>query len=419
VTFPTRPIAVEQALAEFLLQREQDPELDPDAIAATLPATMRPGFAAEVNALLACDAWLPPPRASTPVDEPTDADATVRLGPFRLLRRLGQGASATVHAAIDERDGADATPVALKVLHAASPSCDPRTGCHREAELLARLDHPAIVRLRQATTVLGRPALVLDLIRGATLRELLHARTEPSHPRHAFAASWLDRPANVVEFVRRLVHALAHAHARGVVHRDLKPANILVDDSGAPTIVDFGLARDTTVATTDGVDGDGDVLGTPLYMAPEQLAGLPAGPGADLFAIGLLLQECLTGAPARGPAGDPRQLPRGLRRIVQRCCAQRPADRWSGATELGDALHRWRRFERWRTAARAGLRAAPLRRFAAASIACVMSCFGLVARGVIDANAAAGLDARALRQVRAEACRAIDATGLEQLDAKE
>jgi serine/threonine protein kinase len=150
----------------------------------------------------------------------------------------------------------------------------------REARALSRLHHPGIVQLFDAGTDDGDAYLVLELVDGRTLSDLLRQGPLP--------------PAQVEHIGRQLAEALAHAHELGVVHRDISPANVLVHDDGTVRLTDFGIARLAEATATVG----GEVWGTPAFIAPEQVAGETAGPPADIYALGLILLEALTGVRA-------------------------------------------------------------------------------------------------------------------------
>ena len=211
------------------------------------------------------------------------SDAPLVLGRYRLRRRLGTGGFATVWLAHDERLDRQ---VAVKIL--------PRERVvggrfEREARAAARLAHPGIVTLYEAAVDDEGAYLVSELVRGATLDELLAA------------GRLSDR--DVVRIGIALCDALAHAHAHGVIHRDVKPSNVLVPErpdhpAQLARLTDFGVAR---VLGGDTLTRTGDVIGTEAYMAPEQAQGLPAGAAADLFSLALVLYEALSGTnPLRG-----------------------------------------------------------------------------------------------------------------------
>lgn len=262
-------------------------------------------------------------------------------------RVLGSGATSTVYAAFDD---AAAEWRALKVF-APSPGLDPDqiaeagTRFVREAELAARLNHPGIVRQYRAGHDGVLDWLLMELLPGTDLR------------RYA-APSRLLPEAVVLDIGARLARALAHAHGAGIVHRDLKPANVIVDwRSGRVTLTDFGLARAADAAQTR----TGLVLGSPGYMAPELLAGAPPSPASDLYALGAMLFELLTGARpfeadalgellrrvASEPAPDLRlhrpDLPPALARLLMALLAKRPEQRPAGAAAVAEALDALRR----------------------------------------------------------------------------
>src|SRR5262249_40226597 len=152
-----------------------------------------------------------------------------------------------------------------------------------EAEALARLAHPHIVAVYEVGEHHGRPFFSFELVEGDSLARKLGGAPQP--PRQA---------AGLVEMLARAMHA---AHGRGVVHRDLKPANVLLTPDGVPKVTDFGLAKQLDEDT--GRTRTGAILGTPSYMAPEQAAGnvKEVGPPTDVWALGAILYECLTGRP--------------------------------------------------------------------------------------------------------------------------
>ncbi|MET7643299.1 protein kinase [Streptomyces sp. NPDC005426] len=202
--------------------------------------------------------------------------AEVLSGRYRLDEILGSGGAAHVHRGYDLRLR---RPVAVKVFR---PEADIDTGVeqdlHNEAVMLARLHHPGLVTAYDTGQHDGRAFLVMRLIEGDNLRK--HIAEGPLLPRATAAVG-----AGVAQ-------ALAHAHEAGVVHRDIKPSNIVLDAAHRPHLVDFGISRllDATSRTTAGT-----LIGTAAYLAPEQVLGRPVGRAADVYALGLVLLECLTG----------------------------------------------------------------------------------------------------------------------------
>ncbi len=261
-----------------------------------------------------------------------------------LLEEVGRGAMGAVWRAWQR--GARRL-VAVKLLAADVPAGRIRT----EIEAATRLSHPNIVQVFEVREHAGRTALVLEYVEGGNLAQRLAGR--PQSPRDA---------ARLVEV---LAWAIAHAHGRAVVHRDLKPSNVLLggdDDAplaqGVPKISDFGLAK----LTEGGLDltRTTDVLGTPSYMAPEQTGGQGSvGPLADVYALGAILYECLTGRPPflgesvldtleqvrnQEPVPPSRlqpRIPRDLEIICLKCLHKAPARRYASARELGEDLRRF------------------------------------------------------------------------------
>lgn len=203
------------------------------------------------------------------------------LGPYRLDRALGKGASATVYLAQDERD---ARWVAIKVL---TPGWEPPATDHgetharfaQEAAIVHRVQHPDIVSVLDTGETGGQLWLAMELAPGCGLdRYALPQRLLPAHL--------------AVGITARVAGALAHAHALGVIHRDIKPSNVLVDlITRSVKVTDFGTARLLEGRRTR----TGLMLGTPAYMAPELLAGEDATPRSDLYSLGVMLFELLAG----------------------------------------------------------------------------------------------------------------------------
>jgi len=246
---------------------------------------------------------------------------------YRLERPLGHGGMASVYLG---RDSELDRPVAVKLLaENAAADAGLRERFVREARMAARLSHPNVVSIYDAGEDDGRPYIVMECVQGETLSELL-ARRGRLPPKEARALAL------------QAARGLAHAHAAGLVHRDIKPQNLLLREDGTLKIADFGIARaaDGTALTQVGT-----VLGTAAYLAPEQALGEEVGPAADVYSLGAVLYELLTGrppyefdsladladkqrrhaiAPVRELAPD---VPRDLEDVVMRCLARNPAYR--------------------------------------------------------------------------------------------
>jgi tetratricopeptide (TPR) repeat protein/tRNA A-37 threonylcarbamoyl transferase component Bud32 len=273
---------------------------------------------------------------------------------YQLIGELGHGGMGVVyealHLGLKRR-------VALKMLRAGVAAGDDQLARFRtEAEALARLDHPHVVQVYEVGSHEGRPFFAMELVTGGSLEDRLHG--EPQPPRTA---------ARLLELLARAVHA---AHENRLVHRDLKPANVLfapcapaaagaVDLWGLPKITDFGLAKQLDADSLR--TRSGDILGTPSYMAPEQAYGRnhAVGPATDVYALGAVLYEMLTGRPPfRGATVwdtlhqvgleepvPPRRLqpkaPRDLETVCLKCLHKEPRRRYPSAAALADDLRRF------------------------------------------------------------------------------
>jgi serine/threonine-protein kinase len=276
------------------------------------------------------DGSAPAERAS--MDEPLILDR------YRLIERLASGGSAEVWRAHDEQLD---RPVAVKRLH---PHLLPDEASRRrlaaEARAAAGLSHPVVVGVYDVDTTGDWPALVMELVEG----ESLSARIDRDGPLS-------DREAAVV--TADVAEALYHAHQRGVIHRDVKPGNVLLSTDGRTRLVDFGIAH-SLAESAERLTVVGTVIGTLRAMAPEQLAGGPITPRTDLYGLGAVLHEALTGRspyPTSSPvalaeaqrAGPPplTGLDPALAAVIAACLAYDPADRPLHAGALAAALRDW------------------------------------------------------------------------------
>ena len=259
------------------------------------------------------------------------------VGPYRIIHQIGQGGMATVlkayHAALDRH-------VAMKVLHPAFKE-DPQflQRFHREAKVVAKLEHSNIIPIHDFAEHKGQPYLVMKFIEGETLKARL-ARG----------------PLSVLE-TKDIVHAvgsaLNYAHDRGVLHRDVKPSNILLSEKGQIYLADFGLAR---LMGQPGITRTGIFLGTPDYASPEQAEREELDERSDIYSLGLVIYEMSTGQrpftaktsseilrmhrTARPPSPESvnRAVPRGLSKVILRCLEKKPSARFANAAELQTAL---------------------------------------------------------------------------------
>ncbi len=265
---------------------------------------------------------------------------------YRILSQLGEGGMGVVYVAEDTRLG---RRVALKVPTAAAKEKNYRTRFLREARAISALSHPHIAAVYDyGETSDGQPFIVMELVNGQMLGELL-------------LASALTI-ARAVEIIEDVAEALAEAHRRGVIHRDIKPSNVLINERGEVKVLDFGLAKQldegsatsgplaqTLLATQTRSDV---VVGTPLYLSPEQARGAKVDQRSDLFALGGLLYECIAGRPAFSGANvieigaqvlhvDPlppsrfnSRVPKELDRITLKALSKKPEARYQSAEEL-------------------------------------------------------------------------------------
>jgi serine/threonine-protein kinase len=269
------------------------------------------------------------------------------FGSYELLGEIGRGGMGVVYKA--RQKGLERL-VAVKMIlasHVASPEYVHRF--QEEARAAAGLRHPHIVQIHEVGQVHGQHFFTMEYVEGMSLAGRI--RRGPVAPEEA------------VRLLAKVARAVEHLHAHGIVHRDLKPSNILIDAAGEPYVTDFGLAK--VFAPGSEMTTTGAVLGTPSYMSPEQAAGQPSqvGPASDVYSLGAVLYELLTGRPPfrdenpvetllqvlNGEPELPRELnprvPRPLELIALKCLARSASDRYASAQALADDLERYLRNE--------------------------------------------------------------------------
>ncbi|HEX7195247.1 MAG TPA: serine/threonine-protein kinase [Candidatus Limnocylindria bacterium] len=265
-------------------------------------------------------------------------DEQLILDRYRLIERLAVGGSAEVWRAHDEQLD---RPVAVKRLHPHLLPDEPsRRRLAAEARAAASLSHPVIVDVYDVDATGEAPALVMELVDGESLGTRIE-RDGPLEPREAAAVT------------ADLAEALYQAHQRGVIHRDVKPGNVLLARDGRTRLVDFGIAHSLADASAR-LTLTGTVVGTLRAMAPEQLAGGPITPRTDLYGLGVVLHEALTGRPPH-ESGSPVELAQqqragppllgglepGLAAVVAACLSYEPANRPLHAGAMASALRDW------------------------------------------------------------------------------
>jgi WD40 repeat protein len=262
---------------------------------------------------------------------------------YHIVGELGRGGMGVVYKAYQVQLK---RLVAVKmILAGAHAGLEEQARFRREAEAVASLQHPHIVQIHEVGEQDGRPYFSLEFVDGGSLEKKLDGTPWPAH-----------QTARLVETLARAMHA---AHQRGIIHRDLKPANVLLTTEGMPKITDFGLAKRLDMEA--GQTQSGAILGTPSYMAPEQAESKnkQIGPAADIYALGAILYEMLTGRPpfkAATPLDTVLQvmseepislrrlqpkLPRDLETICLKCLEKEPGKRYVSALALGEDLRRF------------------------------------------------------------------------------
>ncbi|HEX7859136.1 MAG TPA: serine/threonine-protein kinase [Verrucomicrobiae bacterium] len=274
---------------------------------------------------------------------------------YDLLERIGRGGMGLVYRA---RQRSLNRIVALKVMAAGEfASLASLARFRREAETAAKLDHPNIVSIIEVGESNASPYLVMRLVEGASLAARLN---HFSLPKQAGAVGETQAQVRLARLMAIIARAVDYAHRRGVLHRDLKPSNILLDAEGNPHLTDFGIAK--CLEEEGSLTQTAELLGTLNYMAPEQAAGKPISRSADIYSLGAILFELLTGQPPfEGPKmevlrqvleDDPPQprvlcpaIERDLATICLKCLDKNAARRYTSALELAEDLERWIRHE--------------------------------------------------------------------------
>jgi len=269
---------------------------------------------------------------------------------YRILSQIGEGGMGIVYAAEDTLLG---RCVAVKIPHATPDDQYFRARFLREARAISAIGHPHIATIHDfGETPDGRPFIVMELVKGLSLSEMLRQGTLTL--------------GSAIEIISDVAAALAEAHRHGIVHRDIKPSNVMINERNAVKVLDFGLAKqmdefresaDTEAQTVvESPTLSGSVVGTPLYLSPEQASAAPVDGRSDIFSLGALLYECIAGRSAFAGANviaigaqvlhvnppppsqfNPR-VPSELDRVTLKALAKRPADRYQTAKEFRDRL---------------------------------------------------------------------------------
>jgi eukaryotic-like serine/threonine-protein kinase len=309
--------------------------------AAEVPPPMSGAWSAPAERRIATSAETAPTAVPIPI-EPALRPDRATLGRYRIERELGRGSMGTVYLGHDPQVG---RPVAIKTMalgreFEGSELADARARFFREAEMAGRLRHPDIVTIFDAGEDRGLAFIAMEFVDG---HDLL---------RHTLPGRLLPVP-QVLRTLARVAQALAHAHSQGVVHRDVKPANVMIDPAaGTVKVTDFGIARITDACRTR----TGLVLGTPSFMSPEQMAGRDVDGRSDLYSLGVMLFQLLSGALphrsesmaqllhqiANDTAPDVRtlrpELPEALANVVALALEKRPEVRYAEGHQLAADL---------------------------------------------------------------------------------
>lgn len=268
-----------------------------------------------------------------------------QLGRYEILSELGQGAMGVVYKAVDPL--IDRT-VAIKTINlnlSKDELADFEERFNREAKSAGRLNHPNIVTIYDVGRAGHVAFMAMEYLEGRELKEIV-------------ASGEILQPERIAEIIAQVANGLAYAHEHGIVHRDIKPANIMVLRNGSVKITDFGIAKMSSGSRTQ----IGIILGSPKYMSPEQVAGKPVDGRSDIFSLGAVLYELLTGKPAFGgedstltsimyrvlneipppPASVNPSIPGSFDHIVARALAKEPEMRYQSAREMANDLKNYK-----------------------------------------------------------------------------
>jgi serine/threonine-protein kinase len=340
-TPPVRPEVLSERLLHWQERRQQGRPASAEELCADCPELIDE-LRRQIRAIESMEALLgigdrttaDEPAAPVPAGHPS-------LPGYEILEVLGQGGMGVVYKA---RQVALDRPVALKmILAGAYARPEQRARFRTEAEAAARLRHPNVVQVYEVGEYEGEPYFAMEYVESGSLAQRLAGPLMPAR-----------QAAELTAILARAVHA---AHEQGIVHRDLKPANVLLAEDGTPKISDFGLARRLDGAPA-GPTQSGAILGTPSYAAPEQARGKThgVGPAADIYALGAILYEMLSGRPpfqgestletleqvrTQEPVPPSRlrpKVPRDLETICLKCLEKEPGRRYATAEDLADDL---------------------------------------------------------------------------------
>jgi serine/threonine protein kinase len=262
------------------------------------------------------------------------------IGRFKVLRELGQGSQGVVYLAQDPRLERE---VAIKTLAANFPSdSDGQSRLMQEARTVSKLQHPNIIPVYEAGEYQGKPYLVFECVQGITLRDLIGKEGAINPPR-------------ALKLMQQIIDGVAYAHQQGVIHRDLKPANIMINKEEVPRIMDFGIA----IMARTSRNGEVKLAGTPRYMSPEHFSSKAIGPHSDVFSLGLIFHEMLTGQPViradnhfsamyqitNTPVNPPSQknnlIDNELDKVIMKALEKDPEDRYGDAQDMRTALNQY------------------------------------------------------------------------------